>query len=170
MHPTMDAPWASAYLPADLHGGAVPQHALEYRGDLGAQRPWQLARSGNNNPKGPGSGPCHQAPTGVLPQLRTNVDEGEASTERRWVPAAALAHGRRPVEVNTDKASAYPRILYEPLPETCHVDARRENNRIGSDHSRLKGRLRPMRGPKRLRSTQTISAGHLGSEHPPRPL
>ncbi|WP_261569672.1 transposase, partial [Frankia gtarii] len=34
------------------------------------------------------------------------------------------------------------------------------NNRIESDHSRLKARLRPMRGLKRLRSAQTISAGN----------
>jgi len=72
----------------------------------------------------------------------------------------ALAHGRRPVEVTTDKAPVYPRILDELVPEACHVDARWENNRIESDHSRLKARLRPMRGLKRLRSAQTISTGH----------
>jgi len=72
----------------------------------------------------------------------------------------ALAHGRRPVEVTTDKAPVYPRVLDELVPETCHVDARWENNRIESDHSRLKARLRPMRGLKRLRSAQTISTGH----------
>ncbi|ONH22618.1 IS6 family transposase [Frankia sp. CcI156] len=73
---------------------------------------------------------------------------------------SALSHGRRPVEVTTDKAAVYPRILDELVPEACHVDAARENNRIESDHSRLKARLRPMRGLKRLRSVQTISAGH----------
>ncbi len=72
----------------------------------------------------------------------------------------ALGHGRKPVEVTTDKAPVYPRVLDELLPEACHVDAARENNRIESDHSRLKARLRPMRGLKRLRSAQTISAGH----------
>jgi transposase-like protein len=72
----------------------------------------------------------------------------------------ALAHGRRPVEVTTDRAPVYPRILDELLPEACHVDAVRENNRIEADHGRLKARLRPMRGLKRLRSVQTISAGH----------
>ncbi|OHV40413.1 MULTISPECIES: IS6 family transposase [Pseudofrankia] len=72
----------------------------------------------------------------------------------------ALAHGRRPVEVTTDKAPVYPRVLDELLPDACHVDARWENNRIESDHSRLKARLRPMRGLKRLRSAQTISTGH----------
>ncbi|MEX5636432.1 IS6 family transposase [Parafrankia sp. FMc2] len=74
--------------------------------------------------------------------------------------AQALSHGRRPAEVTTDKAPVYPRLLDELLPEACHVDAARKNNRIEADHSRLKARLRPMRGLKRLRSAQTISAGH----------
>ncbi len=73
---------------------------------------------------------------------------------------AALSHGSRPVEVTTDKAPVYPRILDELAPEACHRDAARENNRIEADHSRLKARLRPMRGLKRLRSVQTISTGH----------
>ncbi|ABW16116.1 hypothetical protein Franean1_6782 [Parafrankia sp. EAN1pec] len=63
-------------------------------------------------------------------------------------------------EVTTDKAPVYPRLLDELLPETCHVDAAKENNRIETDHGRLKARLRPMHGMKRLRSVQTISTGH----------
>ncbi|KEZ35029.1 MULTISPECIES: IS6 family transposase [Frankia] len=74
--------------------------------------------------------------------------------------ARALTHGRRPVEVTTDKAAVYPRVLDELLPGACHVDAARENNRIETDHGRLKARIRPMRGLKRLRSVQTVSAGH----------
>ncbi len=34
------------------------------------------------------------------------------------------------------------------------------DDRIESDHGRLKSRLRPMRGLKRLRSARVISAGH----------
>jgi transposase-like protein len=34
------------------------------------------------------------------------------------------------------------------------------NNRIESDHGRLKSRLGPMRGLKQPRCTQVISAGH----------
>ncbi|TCJ32697.1 MULTISPECIES: IS6 family transposase [unclassified Parafrankia] len=83
---------------------------------------------------------------------------GDQAAARRFF-IQALAHGRRPVEVTTDKAPVYPRILDELLPEACHVDAARENNRIEADHGRLKARLRPMRGLKRLRSVQTISAG-----------
>jgi len=72
----------------------------------------------------------------------------------------ALAHGCRPAEVTTDKAPVYPRLVDELLLDACHVDARWENNRIESDHSRLKARLRPMRGLKRLCSAQTVSTGH----------
>ncbi|EIV92825.1 IS6 family transposase [Frankia sp. QA3] len=72
----------------------------------------------------------------------------------------ALSHSRKPVEVTTDRAPVYPRVLDEQLPAAHHVDVARANNRIESDHSRLKARLRPMRGLKRLRSAQTISAGN----------
>lgn len=34
------------------------------------------------------------------------------------------------------------------------------NNRIEADHSRLKARLRPMRGLKRSRSAAAIASGH----------
>lgn len=64
------------------------------------------------------------------------------------------------MEIITDKAPVYPRILDELLPEACHIDATRENNRVEADHGRLKARLRPMRGWKRLRSVQTVSTGH----------
>ncbi|CAO5189610.1 hypothetical protein FAIPA1_700001 [Frankia sp. AiPs1] len=74
--------------------------------------------------------------------------------------AAALSHGRRPVEVTTDKPSVYPQLLDELVPEAWHVDAAQENNRIEADQRRFKARLRPMRGLRRLRSVHTISAGH----------
>ncbi len=90
----------------------------------------------------------------VLASLRR-----DQAAARRFF-AQALSHGRRPVEVSTDKAPVYPRLLDELLPEARHIDAARENNRIESDHSRLKARLRRMHGLKRLRSAQTISAGH----------
>ncbi len=88
------------------------------------------------------------------------------ASERRDLAAArrfftrALAHGWRPVEVTTDRAAAYPRVLDEQLPAAHHIDARYANNTIEADHGRLKARLRPMRGLKRLRSTQVIGSGH----------
>ncbi len=70
----------------------------------------------------------------------------------------ALEHGPRPAEVTTDRASAYPRVLDELLPAACHVVDQYANNTIEADHGRLKSRLRPMRGLKRLRSARVISA------------
>ncbi|MCA1822637.1 MAG: IS6 family transposase [Pseudonocardia sp.] len=72
----------------------------------------------------------------------------------------ALEHGRRPTEVSTDRAPAYPRVLDELLPAACHVREQYANNAIEADHGRLKSRLRPMRGLTRLRSARVISAGH----------
>jgi transposase-like protein len=72
----------------------------------------------------------------------------------------ALKHGPSPTEVTTDRAPAYPRVLDELLPAACHVMDQYANNDIEADHRRLKSRLRPMRGLKRLRSAWVISAGH----------
>jgi IS6 family transposase len=62
--------------------------------------------------------------------------------------------------VTTDRAPAYPRVVDELLPAACHVVEQYANNPVEADHGRLKSRLRPMRGLKRLRSTQVISTGH----------
>lgn len=72
----------------------------------------------------------------------------------------ALEHSPRPAEVNTDRAPTYLRILDELLPSARHVTEQYANNTVEADHGRLKSRLRPMRGLKRLRSTQVISTGH----------
>jgi transposase-like protein len=72
----------------------------------------------------------------------------------------ALGHGPRLIEVNTDRAPAYLRVVDELLPTTCHVMEQYANNPIEVDHGRLKSRLRPMRGLKRLRSVRVISTGH----------
>lgn len=62
--------------------------------------------------------------------------------------------------MTTDRAPAYLRVLDELLPAACHVMEQYANNAIETDHGRLKARLRPMRGLKRLRSVRVISAGH----------
>ena len=83
----------------------------------------------------------------------------------------ALEHGPRPSEVTTDRAPAYPRVLDELLPAACHVMEQYANNPLESDHGRLKARVRPMRGLKRLRSARVIK--HRPRVHPkppPRPL
>jgi len=62
--------------------------------------------------------------------------------------------------VTTDQAGPYLRVLDELVPTAMHVTEQYGNNRIEADHGRLKARLRPMRGLKRLRSAARIAAGH----------
>jgi transposase-like protein len=62
--------------------------------------------------------------------------------------------------VTTDRAPAYPRVIEELIPAARHVTEQYANNVVEADHGRLKARLRPMRGLKRLRSARVISAGH----------
>jgi transposase, IS6 family len=78
----------------------------------------------------------------------------------RDVLARALRFGPAPVEVTTDRAPVYPRVLDEMTPEARHATEEYANNAIEADHGRLKARLRPMRGLKRLASARTIAAGH----------
>lgn len=72
----------------------------------------------------------------------------------------ALRAGTVPVEVTTDRAPAYPRVLDELVPSAMHTVERYANNPIECDHGRLKARLRPMRGLKRHRSARGITTGH----------
>ncbi len=72
----------------------------------------------------------------------------------------ALALGTTPVEVTTDRAAAYPRVLDELIPSAMHTTEQYANNRVEADHGRLKARLRPMRGLKRFRSARILAAGH----------
>ena len=88
------------------------------------------------------------------------------ASDKRDLPATrrfftrALEHAPRPAEVTTDQAPAYLRVLDELLPAACHVMEQYANNAIENDHGRLKARLRPMCGVKRLRSAQVIGTGH----------
>jgi transposase, IS6 family len=72
----------------------------------------------------------------------------------------ALATGCVPVEVTTDRAPSYPRVLDELAPAALHDTERYASNRIEADHGRLKARLRPMRGIKTLRGLGTVARGH----------
>ena len=72
----------------------------------------------------------------------------------------ALDHGPSPIEVTTDHAAAWPRVLDELVPGACPVTEHYGNNPIEADHGRLKSRLRPMRGLKQLRCARVITAGH----------
>jgi IS6 family transposase len=87
-------------------------------------------------------------------------------TEQRDTRAArrfftrALRCGPAPVEVTTDKAGPYRRVLDDLIPAAAHVTEQYANNRAEADHARLKARLRPMRGLKQLRSAARIAAAH----------
>lgn len=86
-------------------------------------------------------------------------EQRDLAATRRFFNGA-LQYGSRPSEVSTDRAPSYPRVLDELLPSACHITEQYATNPIEADHGRLKSRLRPMRGLKRLRSTQVITAGH----------
>ena len=74
--------------------------------------------------------------------------------------ARALTRGRAPIEITTDRAAVYPRVVEQAAPGARHVFERYENNRVEADHGRLKARLRPMRGVKTVSSLRVIAAGH----------
>src|SRR6266516_3409710 len=79
-----------------------------------------------------------------------------------------LRLGPVPTEVTTDRAPVYPSLIDEHTPAALHVTEQYANNVIEADHGRLKARLRPMRGLKRLPSTRTIATTHAswpGKDH-----
>ncbi|HEY9468443.1 MAG TPA: DDE-type integrase/transposase/recombinase [Propionibacteriaceae bacterium] len=82
-------------------------------------------------------------PARCPPHLQPRVDHVEGDTD----------------QVVTDAAPVYPRVLEELVPAAWHHVEQYANNRIEADHSRLKQRLRPMRGPRTDRTTQVIIAG-----------
>jgi transposase-like protein len=82
-----------------------------------------------------------------------------ASTRRFFT--RVVEHEPRPADVTNDRAPAYPRVIEELIPSACHVTEQYANNVVEADYGRLKARLRPMRGLKRLRSAKVISAGHV---------
>ena len=84
----------------------------------------------------------------------------DAATARRFFQRALTSLKVTPVEVVTDAAPIYPAVLEELLPVAWHHVERHANNPIEADHSRLKHRLRPMRGLRTDRTAQVIISGH----------
>ena len=72
----------------------------------------------------------------------------------------ALADHLRPVEVVTDKAQALLAAIDDVLPDALPNTDRYANNRVESDHGRLKARLRPMRGLQCDRTATVVIRGH----------
>ena len=81
-----------------------------------------------------------------------------AATHRFFT--TALDSHEPPDEVVTDLAHPLAHVIEELLPDTFHNADKHANNRVECAHSRLKARLRRMRGLKRDRTAQVIIAGH----------
>jgi transposase-like protein len=88
------------------------------------------------------------------------VSERRDGAAARAFVTRALKAGPAPLEVTTDRAPVYPRVIDELMPAACHVCERYANNRAEADHGRLKARLRPMRGMTTTHSLRTVAAGH----------
>jgi transposase-like protein len=64
-----------------------------------------------------------------------------------------------PAEVITDRAPALASVIEDLVPAALHNPGRYQNNRVECDHSRLKTRLRPMRGLKTQRTASVVIRG-----------
>jgi transposase-like protein len=84
----------------------------------------------------------------------------DADAARRFFRRALSTLKVKPSEVVTDAAAVYPAVLDELMPQAWHHVEQYANNPIEADHSRLKHRLRPMRGLQTDRTAQVIIAGH----------
>jgi transposase-like protein len=84
----------------------------------------------------------------------------DADAARQFFRRALSALKVTPGEVVTDAAAVYPAVLDELIPSAWHHVEQYDNNPIEADHSRLKHRLRPMRGLRSDQTAQVIIAGH----------
>jgi transposase-like protein len=84
----------------------------------------------------------------------------DAAAARRFFARALDRTRISPTEITTDRYRLYPRVLDEMLPAAIHRTEAYANNRLETDHGRLKARLRPMRGLKRNGTARVIVAGH----------
>jgi IS6 family transposase len=84
----------------------------------------------------------------------------DAVAARRFFTRALATLKVVPVEVVTDAAAVYPAVLADLVPAAWHHVERYANNPVEADHSRLKQRLRPMRGLRTDGTAQTVIAGH----------
>jgi transposase, IS6 family len=93
----------------------------------------------------------------------------DTQAARRFFMTALRAHGE-PAEVVADRAWTLRAIVDELVTAAFHNTAQYANNRIETDHGRLRARLRPMRGLKRDHSARAIVRGHADAEHSARSL
>ena len=93
----------------------------------------------------------------VIDILVSKRRDGDAA--RRFFHRALGTLKVTPTEVVIDAAPVYPRVLDELVPSAWHHIEQYENNRIEADHSRLKHRLRPMRGLRTDRTASVVITG-----------
>jgi transposase, IS6 family len=84
----------------------------------------------------------------------------DSEAARRFFHRARNATGVVPVEVITDRAPAYLRVLDQVAPAAWHHVERYANNRVEADHAQLKRWLRPRRGIKTMAGLRVLAAGH----------
>ena len=84
----------------------------------------------------------------------------DAKAAGRFFSRAIDRSRMKPMDVTTDRYRVYPRVLDELLPAAFHDAEVHANNRLETDHGRLKARLPPMRGLKRDRTARVIVAAH----------
>jgi transposase-like protein len=84
----------------------------------------------------------------------------DSDAARRFFQRARSSTGVMPVEVITDHAPTYPRVLDQLMPAAWHHVEQYANNRVEADHAQLKRRLRPMGGIKTMTGLRVIAAGH----------
>ena len=82
----------------------------------------------------------------------------------------ALRSGTVPVEVTTDLAPVYPRLVDEYAPAARHVTTQYANNVVEADHGRLKARLHPMRTQDARLSSHRRAPARVRAEPAPRTL
>jgi transposase-like protein len=89
----------------------------------------------------------------------------DALAARRFFDRAIGSTKVTPVEVATDKAAVYPKVIDELVPAAWHRTEQYANNRLEADHGQLKRRLRPMRGLKTDLGARVVIAGHAFAQN-----
>jgi transposase, IS6 family len=142
--------WVQTVTPEFIDAAPPARHATGNR--------WLWMRPTSRSPA---AGPTSTERSISAARLSTSSSRAAGMRPRHGCSSPARCRSNDPpVEVTTDRAPAYPRVIDEYIPSARHVVDRYANNPIEADHARLKAGLRPMRGLKRLASSRTIATGH----------
>jgi IS6 family transposase len=96
----------------------------------------------------------HSQVTDVYVSKRRNTTAARRSFD------TVLGAPGRPADITTDLAAPLLRIVNEVLFDALHNTEQYANNRVETDHGRLKARLRPMPGLKRDRTASAVIRSH----------